>query len=43
MQAALGDPNNHDPHGIGIDGATRVGGAEVTNSSRTPAPGGKGE
>lgn len=41
-QWALGDPNNHDPHGLGKDGATRVGGAEVA-SNETPGPGGLGE
>lgn len=42
-QWALGNPNNHDPHGIGLCGATRVGGTEVTDIQTTPGPGGKGE
>lgn len=41
-QWALGDPNNHDPHGLGQDGATRIGGAEVAGNEY-PGPGGKGE
>lgn len=42
-QWAGGDPTNHNPHGLGIDGFTRVGGAEVTDEAATPPPGGKGE
>lgn len=41
-QWALGDPNNHDPQGLGKDGASRVGGVEVAGNEEQ-GPGGKGE
>lgn len=38
-QWALGDPTNHDPHGLGRDGATRVGGTETASNDITPPAG----
>lgn len=38
-QWAGGDPNNHDPHGLGRDGFTRVGGTEF-QGNETMGPGG---
>lgn len=41
-QWALGNPNNHDPQGLGKDGATRIGGTEVAGNEEK-GPGGLGE